>query len=146
MKKERTKKEIETEIGLLRKELNDIEYKEVMEKHVPYLLSLVGKSYVYRDNSYGGDEKDRHWDVYKRILDAVQDKEGYVHYIVEEFSVDCYGKLNYSIESDYVYHDGREPFNSGYVECPLTEYMQKHAEFWEEGRAFTKIRKYLKKK
>ena len=138
-----TKRQIEEQISKLRKKLHILEEKEIREKINPQLLTKVGKFYVYYGNTYGGDSDK--WNVYKRIIDAVPNKDGMIQFITEEFQLISDGTCEYKIEKHYTYPDGREPF-SGYVECSAEEYIKYLNEFWIETRTQSKIRNEIKSK
>ena len=127
-------------------EAREIEDEETNRIQVPFLKSLVGACYVYRDNSYGSNSGN--WDVFRKILGYVEVR-GLFHFIYEEVTVDCYGKATLVVESHFAYLNKewhkQNPF-SGYVQCPLTEYNSAKENTLEEMRSQKKMRKELNKK
>ena len=135
----------------LKKEANKIldeirkrEGKEIAKVQIPFLKSLVGAAYVYRDNSYGsGSAK---WDVFRKILDYVETDNGGFHFIYEENFIDSYGKATLFVESHFAYLNKEwhkeNPF-SGFVQCAMTEYNAAKEKTLEEMRSQNQIRENL---
>lgn len=142
--KEKSTARLKVEIKKINAELNRRQEKERKEKWVPFLLSFKGKCYKYH-NSYGGDDVAMKWYSYRRIVDAVLDKEGYVFLIYEEFQIDCYGKLTYEIGNDFVMHDGRQPMGF-WTPIQLPDYEKAYANFKQQLILIDKMRKYIAEK
>jgi hypothetical protein len=56
-----------------------------------------------------------------------------LHFITEEFSVDCYGKCSWEIERHYPYPTNEQPFNSGYSQIRADEYEAERSKFFLEA-------------
>lgn len=140
------KKEIEAQINKLRNDLYKVEQDEFNKIQVPFLKSLVGKCFSYRNNSYGGDGG--RWNVYKKVVELYTKKNGSVYLITEDFSVDCYGKPELSVECHHPYTNEawrlQIPF-SGYVEITKKEYENEKQKMLKEMSSFKKMKKYLDK-
>lgn len=134
----KTKAQIKRELKKLRGELNAIEETELKKVHYPRLEKLLGTSWVYRDNDYGGDTPK--WDVFKRVIETFYDKEGTLFYITEEFSVDCYGKCSWEIERHFPYPPYKNPFNSCYEQISSEEYERERAAFFQEASQHQKAK------
>lgn len=139
-------------IAQLQKDANKIlveirkrENKAALEVQVPFLKSLVGACYVYRDNSFGGNSGK--WDVFRRISDYVEIRESF-HLVFEEVSVDSNGKSTLLVDSHFAYLNKewhkQNPF-SGFVQCSLSEYNTAKENTLEEMRSQKKLRACLKK-
>lgn len=142
----KTKKQIEKEIIKLRQEQNDIEEQEYQKIQVPFLKSLVGRCFVYKDNSYGSGGK---WDVYKQVLETfTRKKDGNVFLITEEFSVNCDGKIVWEIDSRFPYTNEawrlQIPF-TGFVEVSKYKYEQEKLKMLEQMTSRSQIKKCLEK-
>lgn len=132
-------KELEKRERDIRIEINELKYKEQIEKHVPFIKSFKGQCYKYR-NSYGGNNP--RWWSYKKILDWVEDKYGDIKLIEENFDIDCFGNVKASVGSLYVYLDGREPVDY-WTKISQKEYETARKKFWEEYSDYQKLRKIL---
>lgn len=137
-------KKLELAVAIANHKLNEARAKEILEKVVPQLRQFLGRSYKYH-NSYGGSEPARKWWLYKKVIDIECDKEGYLHFIMEEFSVDIYGQCKLEIAEQYPYHQyGRNPFDD-YIEIDEIEYQEARADFFKECSLQKKIRAKIKR-
>jgi len=140
------KKQIEDEIKKLRLKLNKVEDEEFNKIQVPYLKSLVGKCFMYKDNGYGGDSGK--WNEYKKILDMFTTKNGSIWLITENFSIDCNGKVTITTDWHYPYTNEAwrlvPPF-SGYIKISNKIYNQEKKKALEQMSSYSKIIKYLNK-
>lgn len=136
--------EIRKEIEKLTNKIWEIEHKEAQLVQIPYLKSLIGTCYVYKDNSYGGNSEK--WDVFRKILDYVETEESF-YFIYEEISIDSYGKISFLVDYHSAYLNPawhkKLPF-SGYILCSITEYNIRKENILEEMRSQKKLRKHLK--
>ncbi len=141
----KTTAQLQKEVNKLLNEIREREEKEIASVQIPFLKSLVGACYVYRDNSYGSGSGE--WDVFRKILDYVEVR-GLFHFIFENVSVDSYGKATIEVESHFAYLNKKwhkeNPF-SGFVQCSLTEYNTAKENTLEEMRSQKKMRVQLKK-
>lgn len=139
----KNKKQIEKEIGVLRNELNKIGEAEYQKIQAPFLRSLDGKCFVYRDNSYGSGGK---WDVFKKVLEIYTSKEGDVYLITEEFQITCNGSVEWKINYHFPYTDEawrlKIPF-SGYEEITNTEYEQEKNKMLGQMASRSELKKHI---
>ncbi len=138
----KTKAQLEKEGTAIRKQLLAIEEKEREEKYYPLLRSFAGKCFAYRGNTYGGSKIDERWDVFKRVLDVVDGKDGGLYFVVEQFQTDYHGHVIFEIDYDCPYPDGRNPFEH-YEKIDLAEYQNERVKMQEEVAAQKKLRKNL---
>lgn len=140
-------KKLRLEAAIVAKKINALEEQVISTEVIPELKEYVGRCFVYRDNTYGGQViKANLWDVFRKVLEYVTDKDGYIHYIVEEFQIDRDGKCSLSVEDMYPYHQlGRHPFES-YDEIDQEEYDVELSKLFSEMSLRTKIKKVLKEK
>jgi hypothetical protein len=76
---------------------------------------------------------------------VVVDSKKYVHFIIEAFEIDMYGKCCFEVYETQQYSNAADPFvESGYVEITDKEYSDKRAEFFAESLLRTKIKKQIK--
>jgi hypothetical protein len=119
----KTIKQLELERVKIQQQINKIENDEFIKKQVPFLKSLVGKCFVYRDNSCGGDTPK--WDVYKKILDLVETKDGSFVFICKEFETNGDGNAKLEITNHFVYSHknwwNKIPF-PGFIACSEEEF------------------------
>lgn len=95
----KTKKEIEREIEQLRKEQQDLEQKEFLEKAIPAAQKAVGDCFVYRNNSNGGGN--RKFDTFYRVI-AFTPRTKYNYGVVivyERAQIDSEGRASVEIDS-----------------------------------------------
>lgn len=135
-KKKTEEQKINDEIARLYAKKNDLEIEEAARVQIPFLQSLVGKSFVYRNNSYSCPEKKSdYWDVYKKVLECDYGGKDNIQFIVEEFSTDKYGKIQLEVRVEHPYTNRawwkKVPF-SGYVEYDAVEYEKKRADLFRE--------------
>jgi hypothetical protein len=137
-------KQIEEEIKKLRNELYESEQEEFNKIQVPFLKSLVGKCFSYKDNGYGGDSEK--WNEYKKIVQLYTKKDGSVYLITENFHTDCYGKTELSTDYHYPYTNEawrlKIPF-SGYEKITNKEYENEKKKMLKQMSSFSKIKSYL---
>ena len=134
--------ELEKEKVKIMEEIATIREKEIREKIVPRFKAMKGMCFVYRNCCYSCPKtKSDYWDVFRKIIDFVIEKEGHLHFIIEEFSIDSYGRLNLGIESVWPYHDDREGVFSGYSEITEKEYGRELGKFHKEYKIQTKLRR-----
>ena len=60
-------KQLEKQKEIIQGKINKLENEEFKNIQLPFLKSLVGKCFVYRNNSCGGDIPK--WDVFKKVLE-----------------------------------------------------------------------------
>ena len=141
----KTLKQLKAEGNKILAEIREREEAEIAKVQLPYLRSLVGNCYVYRDNGYGGDTAK--WDVFRKVVGYVEKDYG-LTFIFEEVQVDCYGKATLEVASHYAYMNKewhrREPF-SGYVKCKESEYQTAKENTLEQIQTQSKMRIKLKK-
>jgi len=134
--------ELEKKRTEITEKISIIKEKEIKEKIIPRFKTMKGMCFVYRNCCYSCPQtKSDYWDVFRKIIDYVTDKEGYLYFIVEEFSIDGYGHLKLGIESVWVHHDDREDIFSGYSEIPEKEYERELDKFYKEYKIQTKLRR-----
>lgn len=128
--------EIDKKMVELRSQKEEIEQEEFEKIQVPFLKNLVGECFVYRDNSYScpKNSSDR-WDVYRKISKYFYDSNGNLSFVVEEFQIDKYGKVELVIDTVCPYTNkewfGQVPF-SGYVGVDKSEYDKQKAKVMSE--------------
>lgn len=137
-------KQLESERVKIQQQINKIEEEEFIKKQVPFLKSLVGKCFVYRNNSCGGDTPK--WDVYKKILDLVETKDGSFVFICKEFGVDGEGmaklETNYRFAYSHKNWWNKVPF-TGYISCSDEEFEIEYLKTLNEMSIQKTMRKRL---
>ncbi len=133
-----------------RRERVALEEAEIERVQKPYLKSLVGSCWMYPKNSYSVPQKSSdYWDVYRKILDAVDTDERGFHFIFEEFSTDRDGKTVLAVENRSAYLNKewhKKPPFPGFVKITEEEYeLAKTAAIREMGTQ-KKMRKILNTK
>ena len=145
--KKPTIKQLENQIFDARNKIRLMEDSEAEKVHVPKLKKMVGKCYIYVDNSYGGTDLGKRWNVYKRILEWYKTKDGNYYFITEEFSIDCYGEITWEIGSHHPYMNrewwGVEVPFSGYSKLAVEVYESEKSKMISEMESRTKMKKYL---
>jgi len=133
----KTLKQLRKEELKLKQQMWAIEEKERQEKHIPALKKFIGRYFAYRNNSYGSGTP--YWDEFYKIIDFINDS-----FIVENCSIDCYGKTTIQIESKFIYIDGRKPF-AGDAEEEITkeEYESARSKVCGEFLSQSKMREDL---
>lgn len=142
----KTTKQIEKEIAKLRRERQMIEDSEYRKIQRPFLLSQLGKCFVYIGNSYGGNSGK--WNVYKKVLKTIEKGDSF-YFVCEEFSTDCYGKSSLIVDSHIAYTNKewyrKTPF-SGYEPIDSKIYEEQKTLFLEEMNEYDKCIQYIKSK
>lgn len=140
----KTIKQLELERYKIQQEIERINDVEFNKKQVPFLKSLVGKCFVYRNNSCGGDTPK--WDVYKKILDLVETKVGNFVFICKEFQTDGDGNTKIEINNHFAYEHknwwGKVPF-TGYISCSDEEFEIEYLKTLNEMSIQKTMRKRL---
>jgi hypothetical protein len=140
----KTIKQLELERDKIQQQINKRAEEEFVKKQVPFLKSLVGKCFVYRDNSYGGDTPK--WDVYKKVLDLVETKDGNFVFICKEFETDGDGNAKLETNNHFAYSHknwfGKIPF-TGYVSCSGEEFEIEYLKTLNEMSIQKTMRKRL---
>jgi len=140
----KTIKQLKIEQSKIQQEINNIENEEFIKKQVPFLKSLVGKCFVYRNNSCGGNTPK--WDVYKKILDLVITKDGNYVFICKEFQTDGEGNAKLETNNHFSYEHknwwGQIPF-SGYISCSDEEFEVEYLKTLNEMSIQKTMRKRL---
>ena len=147
MKKIRTLKQLRGEEIKIRAEINKREEAESRKIQTPYLKSLVGKCFVYRDNSYGSTYPK--WDVFRKIIECFENKENTLYLIFEEVQIDGMGKPSIEVDNQCAYMSRvwfkQVPF-SGYVKCSDEEYQVTKEEVYKQMSSLSKMKKFLNRK
>src|SRR3990167_6381915 len=138
--------QLEKEDAKIRAEINRMEEAEIQRVQIPHLKGMVGRCFVFKDNSYGGcREVSNVWDVYRKILEYVESKEHGFHFIVEEFEVDKNGKVSWIIDSVHPYTNrkwwGIEAPFSGYKKITEKEYEEEKIKMIAEMTTRSKMKK-----
>jgi hypothetical protein len=110
--------EINRQINLLyakKCELEGAEYRLVTE---PKVKNWIGKTFVYRNNSCGGEAK---WDVFRKALDVVFG-EYLAWTIFEELEINGDGMAAIRIATDLVSRGGRSFMEDRWEACGIEEY------------------------
>lgn len=147
----KTLKQLQNEELKIRQEINEIEETEIARVQIPHLKSLIGKCFAYRKNSYSCPAKPTdYWDMFRKILEYIESKERGFYFIVEEFSVDREGKVEWQIDSVAPYTNrawwkAEVPF-SGYEKITNEEYEKEKAKMITEMTSKTKMKKVLNSK
>lgn len=140
----KTIKQLELERARIKEQINKIEDEEFIKKQVPFLKSLVGKCFVYRNNSCGSDIPK--WDVYKKVIDLIKTKDGCFLFICKEFETDGNGNSKVEINKQFVYSHrnwwNKIPF-TGFVSCSNTEYLEEYEKVLNEMSTQKTMRKRL---
>ena len=135
----RTLKQLRSEELKLRKQVQALEEKERQEKYIPTLKKYIGRYFSYRSNSYGSDTPS--WDEFYKIIDFVGNT-----FIVENCSIDCYGKAIMQIESRYTSLNGNKPFKDPKEEeITKEEYENARSKVCKEFLSQSKMREDLVK-
>ena len=139
-------KQLEKERAIIQGKINKIENEEYKKIQLPFLKSLVGKCFVYRNNSCGGDTP--RWDVFKKVLELLETKNGSPVFICKEFEIKGDEYVEIRITSDYTYTHknwfGVIPF-SGYVECSEEEFEREYLKTLNELTSYNKLKKSILK-
>ncbi len=133
---------LESEANKIREKIDSIKEKEIFEKVIPFLKSFRNTSYKGRNNYSCPEKPSDYWWLYVKILDFVQDSDGYVHFVVEKFQTDKDGQCYFEIFNEYTYHDMREPM-SHYTKISNLEYEKQRAKFFKEIVSQTKMRQTI---
>jgi len=131
----------------IRKEINEEEEKDFQKTQIPFLKSLVGKYFSYRDNGYGGGSSIK-WNEYRKILEFYKSKNGSYYLIYENFHIDCNGNVTFEINSQFPYYGiawkNKVLFN-GYVKITKKEYDTNKKKALNEMVTLKKLKKELDK-
>ena len=123
----------------IRQERVALEEEKRQKVYIPQLIKYIGRYFVYRNNTYGSDTKP--WDEFYKVIDFIDNS-----FIVENFSVDCYGKAVIQIESKFIYIDGRKPFDGdSEEEITKEEYERERIKVCQELLGQESMRKYLER-
>jgi len=130
-------KKLEVERGEIQKQLNEITEKQENEVQLPRCRKMIGwciKS-TYSDNRFA------------KVLEFIENKNGYFHFIMEEFSVNEAGLASIRLIEHYPYlnkewWDIEFPVY-GYERISEEEYQIKKAEMYSEMASRNKLRKWL---
>lgn len=115
---------LDQQILELRKKRNALEDKRYDEITVPYLKSLVGKTYAYRNNSYSCPEPGEYFDCFRRVLRAVHGKDASC-LICVDVSTDYKGNSSARHTIDFPTNPDYKAFaGGGWEECPEKEFNE----------------------
>ncbi len=146
----KTIKQLKKEEKKIRKEIQEREEKEVNEVQIPRLKKMVGQCFAYRDNSFGGSEPRKTWDVFRKIIDWVEGWDRGFNFIIEEFQTNSDGKTTWEIDSHLSYTNkewwGKEVPFYGYTKITEKEYNSAKTKMVEEMGSQKKMRKVLNSK
>lgn len=124
----KTIKKLELEVGKIRQEINRLEEEDFNKIQAPFLKSLVGKCFVYRNNNYGGGNPK--WDEFRKIIDIITNKEGSLIFICKNISIDGNGNAKIETSSNFTYSNrnwwGKVPF-TGYDYCDEKEFEKEYS-------------------
>ena len=95
------RKKLEEKQSKIREELYELEQQEFVEIQIPFLESLVGKHFIYRDNTYGGNVS--RWNEYRKVLELFKKEKGTYYLIYEDCSIDGYGNAKIETGSHFPY-------------------------------------------
>ena len=130
-------KQIQNKIQELRKQEQVLLEKDRKEKHIPMLKKFIGRYFSYRNNSYG--DRTCAWDEFYKIIDLIGS-----NLIVENCSIDCYGRASLNIDIKFIYIDGRKPFDGeNEEEITKEEYEKARSEVCSELLTQSKMREDL---
>lgn len=112
--------QVQDEMNCLFAKRSQIELAIFAEDILPALRSLIGKTFVFRNNSDGGDRK---WDTFKRIVDVVQCKNIPRATIVsEKLEINGDGRARLGIDFNLADARGDDLARCGWVPCEKSEY------------------------
>lgn len=110
---------IKSQILELQRQREEIEAAEFTEQELPRIMALLGKSYVYRNNSYSCPERPSdYWDVFRKVVRVVP-RDGAAWLLFEECSIDKNGKPSLSVEASLT---RRADWGQGWKSCTAKEY------------------------
>lgn len=122
-----------------------IKQTEIRKIQIPRLKTMIGQCFIYKGNSYSCPEKTKdYWDVFRKILEGYENNHGGFNFIIEEFSIDRDGKINWTVEIAYAYldedwWDKTSPF-TGFEKITQEEYNIEKAKMINEMTLRTKIK------
>ena len=106
----------------LRKKRNALTDKLYAEVLVPYLNSLVGKTYAYRNNSYSCPRPGEYFDAFRRVLRAVHKEDGSC-LICVDVCTDYKGNSRAEHRLEFPCNPEYKAFaGGGWAECPVNEF------------------------
>lgn len=113
-------KVIEKQIARLARERDKIDA-DAFKKRIPRLMKMVGKTFVYRRNSYScPNNPSDYWDVFRKLLMVIHN-DGGATLIFKEVQINCQGRATVSNDSHYIHGGGVWPA-SGWEACPREEF------------------------
>jgi hypothetical protein len=130
-------KEIQKQIRDLQIKRDELEALRFHKELVGELRGLIGKTFVFRGNSYSMGDK---WDTYRRILDVVFIEDG-AWQIHEQCEIDGMAEASISIGVSYI---GRG-IDSSWEPCSEQEYVNEKTRVQQEMSCLMLVRRYLNK-
>jgi hypothetical protein len=96
-------KEKESQIALLRQEINAEQVRLFNVREVPKARKMVGKCFIFRNNSYGGSDLSERWNVFYKIIYLMDDGQNNYAFVIEEFQTDYTGKTELETKIEYLW-------------------------------------------
>ncbi len=136
--------QIEEQLVKLRLKQNALQGKEFMRVKAPQIRSCIGKTFVYRNNSCGGDEK---WDEFRKLLGA-EISEGSASLIFEQVALSKGREPHIGIEIGFVsQHNSNACIaGPGWAPCTKAEYTRERQLIEGQIENPTLMRQYLRSK
>lgn len=126
-------------IEVLRRRLVEMDNKQYLEEVLPYALASVGKTFVYRNNTYGGDKK---WDIFRKLLRVVEHKTS-ASLIYQECQIDSHGVPIATLHVHYLNGFKVALGGAGFEPCSEEEYNRALTATVNEGLLPTRTVEYL---
>lgn len=135
---------INIQITKLRQECNGIESAEARRVVLPAAKKAVGKTFVYRGNSYSCPKPDERWDVYRIVRAYVEADDDCVVLLCEDVQVDYRGAVEFKTHAETLSRAKQIPFKGGigFEPCSKREFNRARATAVNELQNPRKAAKY----